>query len=401
MALLQEASLVLAPTGLAAAGAASAAAWYFRRAALRGNHALQEGLARVKSRDDEVLHLATVRLPALAASPAPADPTHAGPLLHPQLGATPFGMALQGLMKQTATLVGDVQHRAEAAAHDQIRDLLQPLVAMVNRQQSAMVQVLGTIADEGVLAHAFAVDHMGTLLAQRMDIIRVLLGEDVASEHPDLPLMSVLAGAQSRVKDYLRVQIPTGRQDIVRGRVAGPVAVALGELAENGARHSTPKTPVAVQVMEVEGGLCVVIDSIGPMLRKDEYQRAAALLPGQSRPRLTGLGGRLGFAAVGVLARQHGFQVWLDPNWGGGVRAVLHLPGHLLVRPPVADEPEQHGSAVDGVGAGAVRAEAGQRLADFSRAVRAAGHAPHQPGSPAARPGAQGGGWAPAGREVR
>lgn len=400
MAFLQEASLILAPTGLAAAGAASAAAWYFRRAAVRANHALQEGLARVKIRDEEVLHLATVRLPALAASPAPADPAHVGPLLHPQLRATPFGMALQGLMKQTSTLVGDVQHRAETAAHVQVHALLQPLAAMVNRQQSAMVQALGTAADERVLAHAFAVDHTATLLTQRMDIIRVLLGEDVASGHPDLPLMTVLAGAQSRVQDYTRVQTAAGREDFVRGRVAGPVAVALGELMENAARHSTPKSPVSVQVVEVEGGLCVVVDSIGPMLRQAEYQRAAALLPGQSRPRLTSLGGRLGCAAVGVLARQYGFQAWLDPSWGGGVRAVLHLPGHLLVRPPVADELQQHGSPADGAGTSAVRADAGQRLAAFSRAVRAAGQAPPQPGNPAARPGAQGAGWAAAGREA-
>ncbi|MER5567240.1 ATP-binding protein [Streptomyces goshikiensis] len=401
MALLQEAPLVLAPTGLAAAGAASAAAWYFRRAALRANHALQEGLARVKIRDEEVLHLATRRLPALAASPTPADPTQAGSLLHPQLGATPFGMALQGLVRQTAALVGDVQHRAETAAHDQVQSLLQPLMAMVNRQQSAMVQALGPTADENVLAHAFVVDHMGTLLAQRMDLIRVLLGEDVTSEHPDLPLTTVLAGAQSRVREYRRMQIAPSRQDFVRGRVARPLTVALGELAENGARHSTPKTPVAVQVMDVEGGLCVVIDSTGPMLRKDEYQRAAALLPGQSRPRLTGLGGRLGFAAVGVLARRHGFQVWLDPNWSSGVRAVLHLPEHLLVRPPIADAPQQHGSAIDGAGTSAVRANAGQRLAEFSRAVRTAGQAPPQPGNPRARPRTQLDGWAPAGREVR
>ncbi|MEV7556500.1 ATP-binding protein [Streptomyces sp. NPDC089795] len=401
MAFLQDASLILAPTGLAAAGAASAVAWYFQRAALRANQALKEGLARVKIRDEEVVHLATVRLPALAASPAPTDPAHAGPLLHPQLGATPFGMALQGLMKQTATLVGDVRHRAETAAHDQVQALLQPLAGMVNRQQSAMVQVLGTATDERVLAHAFTVDHTATLLSQRMDIIRVLLGEDVASGHPDLPLMTVLAGARSRVQDYTRVQTAAGREDAVRSRVAGPVAVALGELMENAARHSTPKSPVSVQVVEVEGGLCVVVDSIGPMLRQAEYQRAAALLPGQSRPRLTGLGGRLGFTAVGVLARQYGFQAWLDSSWGGGVRAVLHLPRHLLVRPLVADEPQQHRSPTDGAGTTAVRADAGQRLATFSRAARDAGQAPPQPGNPPARPGAQGAGWAADGREAR
>ncbi|MCX4632919.1 hypothetical protein [Streptomyces sp. NBC_01443] len=378
MAVLNDVVLAVAPTSLAAA---SAATWYFRRAAIRANKALQESREHsaalgqeIKVRDQEAMHLAAVRLPALMAIPGSGDLTHAGHLLEPRLASTPFGRAVQAALRQTSDFVRDVETRTEESAHAQVRALLRPLLALTARQQSAMFRLLAKVADEEVLAHAFAVDHGATLLAQRLHLIGVLMGEEVSSPRPDLPLMEVLGGAKSRVQDYQRVEVTNRRDEFVRGRVAEPIAIALAELVENGCRHSSPGSPVSVWLVEAPGALNIIVDSVGPMLSPEGYERAAAVLPGHHRLPLAALGTQFGFIAVGALARRHGFQVWLDPHHRGGVRAVLHLPGRLLVRPTASDEPQHHGPAVDETGAKTARAGAGQRMAAFSQAVRSASH---------------------------
>ncbi|MFF3088562.1 MULTISPECIES: hypothetical protein [Streptomyces] len=365
MAVLHDVVLIAAPAGLAAT---SAATWYFRRAATRANQALHasrsqtSSLAReIEVRDQEAGHLSAVRLPAFMAAPGSGDLTQAGQLLHPQLASTSFGRALQAALRQTADFARDAENRAEESAHAQVKDLLRPLLTLAAHQQSEMVRVLGKVADEEVLAHAFAVDHAATLLSQRMHIIGILMGDEVSSRRPDLPLMEVLGGAQSRVQDYQRVEVTNTRSDFVWGRVAEPIAIALAELMDNGARHSTPASQVSVWTTAVQGGLTVVVDSLGPMLSPDGYERAAAVLPGQYRLPLAVLGTQLGLPAVGVLARRHGFQAWLDPNHQGGVRAVLHLPERLLRRPPVLDEPQHHSASGDETATKAAPAGTGLR----------------------------------------
>ncbi|MFJ7589566.1 hypothetical protein ACIQZO_19725 [Streptomyces sp. NPDC097617] len=377
----------MVPAGVAAGMAvASAATWYYRRAAGRANTALRHSreqnttLGReIELRDQEAGHLSGVRLPALIA----AGVAEAGPLLHPHLATTQFGRSLQAVLRQSADFVAAVTSRTETAAQTQLQAILGPLVAQAAPPLSAMGQLLGHVGDEQVLAHAYAVDHGVTLLVQRMQIIGVLTGREVSSHRADSPLMEVLGGAQSRVRDYRRVEITNRHGEFVRGPVVEPIAVALAELLENGTRHSTPGSSVSVGCMYAHGGVSIVVDSVGSMLDPAGYERAAAVLPGQHRVPLTSLGTRLGHPAVGALARRSGFQVWLDPRHQGGVRAILHLPSRLLLRAPVADEPQHHGRAPDVTAAGATSAG---RMAAFSRGVRSVGQAvpPDDRGTPEA-----------------
>ncbi|MEU9301944.1 hypothetical protein [Streptomyces sp. NPDC048269] len=374
MPVLNDVMLAVAPAGVAAT---STAAWYFRRAALRANAALQQsreqntGLAKeIEIRDQEASHLAAVRLPALTAVPS-GDLAQAGPLLHPRLATAAFGRALQAVVRQSSDFVTAVETRTETSARTQLQAILAPMLTQAARQQSAMLQLLGTVGDEKVLAHAFDVDHGVTLLAQRMQIIGVLAGQEVNSRRPDTPLMDVLGGATSRVQDYQRVKITNRNGDFVRGPVAEPIAVALAELLENGTRHSTPGSPVSLWCMTVQGGVYVVVDSVGPMQDPAGYKRAAAVLPGQHRVPLTSLGTQLGLPAIGALARRSGFQVWLDPHQPGIVRAILHLPSRLLLPAPAPDEPQHHGQTTDET---AARASA-NRLAAFSHGVRSVAQA--------------------------
>ncbi|WP_331729079.1 ATP-binding protein (plasmid) [Streptomyces avidinii] len=373
MAVLNEIVLAVAPAG---AAVASTTTWYYRRATLRANAALHQSQKQltaigeqIELRDQEAGHLAADRLPALMAGPT-SGLAQAGPLLHPHLATTSFGRALQAVLRQTADFVDEVATRTERSAQAQLQAILLPLVAQATRQQSAMVQLLGRVGDEEVLAHAFAVDHGVTVLTQRMQIVGVLAGQEVSNRRADTPLMDVLGGATSRVQDYQRVKITNRSADIVRGPVAEPIAVALAELLENATRHSSPGSPVSLWLMSVQGGINVVVDSVGPMLDPAGYERAAAVLPGQHRVPLTSLGTRLGFPAVGVLARRSGFHVWLDPNPSGGVRALLHIPARLLLPAPVPDEPQHHGHVTD---ASAAKAASAGRMAAFSRGVRSVG----------------------------
>ncbi|MFI1765244.1 hypothetical protein ACH41H_24735 [Streptomyces sp. NPDC020800] len=375
MAVLTEVLLAAAPAGVAVSGTA---AWYYRRSALRSGAALQrlrqqyEGLAgEVKVRDQEAGHLAAVRMPALVASPT-GDPTQAGPLLHPHLAETPFGRAIQAALRQSAGFVSDAKARTEAAAHAQLQAILAPLAAQAAQQQSAMVQLLGHVADERVLGHGFAVDHGVTLLVQRMQIIGVLAGQEVGTRRPDTPLMTVVGGAASRVHDYQRVKITTGNgQHGIRGPVAEPIAVALAELMENGARHSAPGSPVSVWCEPVQGGVNVLVNSVGPMRDPADYERAAAVLSGTHPIPFTALGPRLGLAAVGALARRVGVQVWLEPQ-ADRVRAFLHVPARLLCVAPAPAEPQQHGHTPDATGA---RTDSARRMAAFRDGARAANQA--------------------------
>ncbi|MFE6272295.1 hypothetical protein ACFVQ9_26280 [Streptomyces goshikiensis] len=373
MAVLTEVLAAAAPAGVALSGTA---AWYYRRSALRSGAALQrlrqqyEGLAgEVEVRDQEAGHLAAVRMPAVVASPT-GDPTQAGPLLHPHLAETAFGRSLQAVLRQSSVFVSDVKTRTEAAAHAQLQAILAPLAAQAAHQQSQMVQLLGYVSDERVLAHSFAVDHGVTLLVQRMQIIGVLAGQEVGTRRSDTLLMEVVAGAASRVHDYQRVKISNGNGDGIRGPVAEPIAVALAELMENGARHSAPGSPVSVWCEAVQGGVNVIVNSVGPLHDPSSYERAAAVLSGAHRVPFTALGPRLGLAAVGALARRVGFQVWLDPQ-ADRVRAVLHVPARLLCVAPVPAEPQQHGHAPDETGA---RASA-RRMAAFRDGARAGNRA--------------------------
>ncbi|MFE3629477.1 histidine kinase [Streptomyces goshikiensis] len=370
MAVLTEVLLAAGPAGVAVSGTA---AWYYRRSTLRAATALQllrtqyEDLAgEVEARDQEAGHLAAVRMPALVASPT-GDLAQAESLLHPHLATTAFGRSVQAVLRQSSDFVADVKTRTETSAHAQLQAILAPLAAQAAQQQSAMVQLLGQVGDETVLAHGFAVDHGVTLLVQRMQIIGVLAGQEVGTRRPDTPLMEVLPGATSRVQEYQRVKIVNRNGDWIRGPVAEPIAVALAELMENGVRHSTPGSPVSVWCASVQGGVNVIVDSVGPMLDPAGYERAAAVLPGAHRIPFTALGARLGLAAVGALARRSGFQVWLDPQQPGGVRAVLHLPARLLLA-AVPAEPQQHGHTADATEA---RAGSAHRMAAFSNGARA------------------------------
>jgi pyruvate/2-oxoglutarate dehydrogenase complex dihydrolipoamide acyltransferase (E2) component len=161
----------------------------------------------------------------------------------------------------------------------------------------------------------------------------VLSGSWPGRQRAASPVLAVVRGATSRIRDYRRVQV-RGRADVaVVSRAVEPAVLAIAELLDNAARHSQPDTPVEVSVQAAHNGVSVVIDDCGVGMLEEEMRQAAALLSGEQPVDVTRLGDppAFGHAVVGRLAARYGFRAFADSSSPfGGLRAVVFLPSALL-----------------------------------------------------------------------
>ncbi|WP_189530896.1 sensor histidine kinase [Streptomyces roseolilacinus] len=353
--LTQDAALLLAPSGgMVAAGVA---AFHYRRKAVRaerraGGLEIRARAAeqQVAARDAEAGHLAGIRLPALVdALNRGGGGTHRdGGLLHAHLAGTPVGKAYAGVLEQVSALATGASERAEGASRAAVQAVVRSFQALVYEQQTAITALLESQHDERVLEFAIPIDHAGSQLARRAQIVGVLTGMWPGRQRDDALLLEAVRGGISRIRDYRRVRITGERGEYVAGRFVEPVVLAVAELLDNAARHSEPGTLVEVWFVEAHNGISIVIDDAGIGLSPEERERAAHLLSGAGPVRLTELRTppRFGFLATGVLAAQYGFKVSVEQqSVHGGVRAVLHLPRALLARPPAQQQPQQPAAA--------------------------------------------------------
>jgi hypothetical protein len=200
--------------------------------------------------------------------------------------------------------------------------------------------------DPAVLEGLLRIDHMNAQLGRRAQVSAVLCGSWPGLQRSASPLMDVVRGATSRIRDYLRVQVHSQVSDAVVSRGVEPVVLAVAELLDNAARHSQPNTPVEVNFQPGHNGMAIVIDDAGVAMNAEELKRAERLLAGQEAVDINRLGDppQVGFAVIGVLAARYGFSVSVDTRSPyGGVRAVVFLPTALLTRlddrPQAASKP--------------------------------------------------------------
>ncbi|MCY0935988.1 hypothetical protein [Streptomyces sp. H34-S4] len=114
---LTSIALALSPTLGTACAATAVLGRVKRTAAARARIAADaEAAERLAARDEEALHTATVRLPAMAAGPRPVGEHGAGSLLHPSLVGTAFGEAQQVALRQAASLLNSVAQQAPSSA---------------------------------------------------------------------------------------------------------------------------------------------------------------------------------------------------------------------------------------------------------------------------------------------
>jgi hypothetical protein len=285
--------------------------------------------AELRARTREEEHLVGARLPALVEAlghrpvevPGPLRPDLAGP------HARVFQLFSDSVQGATA--------RGEQSAKATLKAMMRAVQSLANEQQVAISQMQDRHDDPDVLADLLRIDHMNSQLGRRAQATAVLCGSWPGLQRSDSSLTDVVRGATSRVRDYLRVNIPTESDVAVVSRAVEPVVLAVAELIDNGARHSQPNTSVEVNFQSAHNGMAVIIDDAGVGMTTEEMANAARLLAGDGADDINRLGDppQVGFAVVGVLAKRYGFRVSVDTRSPyGGVRAVVFLPTELLTR---------------------------------------------------------------------
>jgi signal transduction histidine kinase len=285
-------------------------------------------------RDDELAHLVTVRLPAMVQSLNGRPVEVPGPL-DPRLSEITYGRHLDRIAELFAETGDRAKARADESAKATLKAMMRGVQSLANEQQLAISRMQARHDDPDVLEGLLRIDHMNAQLGRRAQVSAVLCGSWPGLQRSASPLIDVVRGATSRIRDYLRVQVHSQVSDAVVSRAVEPVVLAVAELLDNAARHSQPNTPVEVNFQPGHNGMSIVIDDAGVAMNAEELKRAERLLTGQDSVDINRLGDppQVGFAAIGVLAARYGFNVSVDSRSPyGGVRAVVFLPSALLTR---------------------------------------------------------------------
>ncbi|MEU1625210.1 ATP-binding protein [Streptomyces sp. NPDC020096] len=291
--------------------------------------------ASVRSRDEELRHLATVRLPALMES-GPHQPAGAPGLLHGHLAGSEYANGLKTVSDLFSRAAQAAQARADQSAKAALKASMRTLQGLANEQQLAISEMQDRHDNPDVLQDLLAIDHTNSQFGRRAQAIAVLCGSWPGRQRSASSLVDVVRGATSRIRDYRRVQVHAQVDIAVASRAVEPVVLTVAELLDNAARHSQPNTTVQVNIQPAHNGTAIVIDDAGVGLIEQEIRRATELLSGAGQTvDITRLGDppQFGFAAIGVLAARYGFSVSVDTRSPyGGVRAVVFLPSALLTQ---------------------------------------------------------------------
>lgn len=203
---------------------------------------------------------------------------------------------------------------------------------LVRRQLALIDELEAGEADADRLDRLFRLDHAASRLRRSAHSLIVLSGtpyEDGAPGEP-LSLYDAVRAAQSDIDDYRRVVLTSAVEDPLRPRTAGDVVLVLAELLANAVAFSPPESRVQVAAYRVGGDRCVRIVDHGVGMPAERIERENTRLVSRERLDLapTDL---LGLFVVGRLARRHGLSVHLSDTPGGGVTALVVIPGRLFV----------------------------------------------------------------------
>ncbi|MEU9174525.1 nitrate- and nitrite sensing domain-containing protein [Streptomyces sp. NPDC048420] len=331
-------------------------------------HRLPETVARIqRSPQDQVGEVGQVDQVELL-------PPQEGPDIP---GARPFGGAAE--IAEVAASLRQVEHTALHLAAQQAglrRNTTESLANLGRRNQNLVRRQLGLISrlerqelDPDALAELFELDHLATRMRRNAESLLVLAGQN-----PPRPTaapsegMEVVQAAVAEVEQYRRVLIATVEPVRVRGHAVADVAHLLAELIENGLNFSPPTEPVEVHgwydADDDTYSFAVVDHGVG--MSDADKEHANALLSGAGEEAVLAAPTRfLGHLVVGRLVDRlgEGAQVHLFDTTGGGLSALLVLPGRVLAPAqalPATPPPTRPAvsALLNGFRAGVARAEA-------------------------------------------
>ena len=102
---------------------------------------------------------------------------------------------------------------------------------------------------------------------------------------------------------------------------------ALANLIDNALRYAGEDSALDVSVGVQEGELCIEVADRGPGIPESEVERMRHPFTRLEKARSNAKGAGLGLAIVERVMRAHGGRLDLLAREGGGLRAILRLPG--------------------------------------------------------------------------
>ncbi|MFG1809118.1 ATP-binding protein [Streptomyces sp. NPDC049040] len=292
----------------------------------------------VRVREAEAAHLVDVRLPAVEmGGRRPQQGLREG-----RLAGTAYAARMDEAVERFVGAAEKARVRADQSAKATLKAAMRSVQALANEQQLSISDMQDRHDNPHVLQGLMEIDHANSQFGRRAQAIAVLCGSWPGRQRAASPLIDVLRGAKSRIRDYQRVEIGTGPDVDVVSRAVEPVVLAVAELLDNATRHSQPNTSVEVTVRPAHNGTTIVIDDAGVGMDDLEVSVAVERLAGGENLDINRLGDppQFGFAVIGVLAARYGFSVSVDTRSPyGGVRAVLFLPKALLATAGTAAAP--------------------------------------------------------------
>ncbi|MEU3653626.1 ATP-binding protein [Streptomyces sp. NPDC032161] len=287
--------------------------------------------ARTAALTDEIRQLARRRIPAAAL--ALSHPTAPVPgLREPAEIDGEAARLLAEAVQATRAAVVEERGRVDAAARAAMRGTSAKIQSLLNQSQQLLHELQHEYDDPRILQ----LDFRNELALRRTQATAVLCDAWPGLARQNSPLVEIVLGAQSRVAGYERIKVANHLRDerlALVARAAEPLAIALAELLANATAYSHPDTDVQVTVQQSGGrGAFLVVDDGGIGMDDDQLERARGLLAGRSEVLLTELGDppRTGFAVVGRLVAQYGFDCHIEASPFGGMRTMLRVPAHLL-----------------------------------------------------------------------
>ncbi|MFJ7631419.1 ATP-binding protein [Streptomyces sp. NPDC097595] len=287
--------------------------------------------ARTAALLDEIRQLARRRIPAAAL--ALSHPSATVPGLR-EAAEVDGGAALllTEAVQAARTAVLEERGRVDAAARAAMRGTSAKIQSLLNQSQQLLHELQHEYDDPRILQ----LDFRNELALRRTQSTAVLCDAWPGLARQNSPLVEIVLGAQSRVAGYERIKVSNHLRDerlALAARAAEPLAIALAELLANATAYSHPDTDVQVTVQQSGGrGAFLVVDDAGIGMDEDALERARALLTGPAEVLLTELGDppQTGFAVVGRLVVQYGFECHIEASPFGGMRTILRVPAHLL-----------------------------------------------------------------------
>jgi signal transduction histidine kinase len=232
----------------------------------------------------------------------------------------------------------DAAVAAEAALRGGFSQILSSLgkrnQSLLHRQLRIIDTLEQQAASPEALADLFALDHLTTRMRRHAESLTILAGASPArSWNGPVPVIDVLRAAAAEVEDYTRVSVISQSDEAVTASVVIDVIHLLAELIENATLFSPSSTRVEVRTEHVANGFVIEVEDRGLGIPPDQLRELNAQLA--SPPDFDSADAdRLGLFVVARLAARHGVHVSLSPSPYLGTKAVVVLPGGVVIPAP-------------------------------------------------------------------